>query len=235
MKVKNKNILITGGANGIGLSLTKMLSKNNQVFVLDLDTSVKRIKNTTFVQCDISNNTEVANAISKIRNFVKNIDILINNAAIQRVGEFTTCEFRDIINTNLCGTMQVTQESLKVMPEHSNIINILSIHAYLPRKRKISYDVSKAGLLMFTKELALELADKQITVNAISIGACDTPMNNDWINDENILKSVKSKIPLGKIESAEAIAKYILIILENFAENTTGSNFIIDQGRSITG
>ncbi|MCI8555878.1 MAG: SDR family oxidoreductase [Clostridia bacterium] len=244
MKLLKKNILITGGAGGIGSELVKKLAVRNQVIVLDknlksiqkfVDDIEGKKLNVKFFACDISDLTKTNQLLEDINLKYGKIDVLINNAAIQRVGDFLETEFIDVLNTNIIGTMNLTKLVVKNMISGGMVFNVLSVHAFVTRRHKISYDVSKAALLMFTKELALELAPKGITVNAISMGACKTKMNDDWLNNASAVANVKRKIPLGKIESAREVAKQIVNLLENFCNQTTGSNFVIDQGRSLRG
>lgn len=243
MILKNKNIIVTGGASGIGRELVIFLcKKQNNVIFIDKDKNcannlLNSLKSYSsyFFECDISDDKNLKQTISNITNKFKKIDILINNAGFQNIGEFATTEFKSVLQTNLIGTMQITQNFLPFMNNNSSILNVLSVHAFIPRCNKIAYDVSKAGLLMFTKELALEVADQNITVNSISIGACKTPMNNEWLNDKQKVQKVTQKIPMKKIPQAKEVAKNIINILQNFSDKTTGSNFVIDQGRSLKG
>lgn len=243
MNIKNKTILITGGANGIGRELVKILCVNNRVLFFDKDVEhgmqvkneLLKKGNVEFYELDIGNLQNVKDVVDSIKTKKIKVDILINNAATQRIGDFVDNEFLDVVMTNLLGTMQITKEVIPMMDAGSTILNVLSVHAFITRRHKISYDVSKAGLLMFTQELALELAPKSITVNGISIGAANTSMNSDWINIPSAIESVKKKIPLGKIVEAKEVAKNIIAVIKNFSRETTGSNFIIDQGRSLRG
>lgn len=111
---------------------------------------------------------------------------------------------------------------------------MLSVHYSKPRKNKYHYDASKAGIAMLTQEMALELADEGITVNGISYGACNTPMNSNWINDEALVNSTIKKIPLKWIAEPEEIARFTIVILKEFSDYTTGSIFNIDGGRNLT-
>lgn len=110
---------------------------------------------------------------------------------------------------------------------------MLSVHYDKPRKNKYHYDASKAGVAMLTKEMALALIEKGITVNGISLGACNTPMNSNWINDKVKAEKKLEKIPLKWIAEPEDIANFTINVLESFSDYTTGSIFTIDGGRSL--
>lgn len=143
-------------------------------------------------------------------------------------------EFKSVIDTNINGTFICSNILGKEMKKGSKIINMLSVHYNKPRKNKYHYDASKAGVAMLTKEMALELADKGITVNGIEYGACNTLMNEDWINDIEKVNETIDKIPLKWIAEPEEIAAFVRVILENFSDYATGSIFNIDGGRSLT-
>ena len=115
----------------------------------------------------------------------------------------------------------------------SKIVNMLSVHSEVVRKGKYAYDASKAAIEMLTKEMALELFEKGINVLGISFGACNTPMNNYWINNMEQKEETLNKIPLKWIAEPEEIADFVINILQKFSDYTTGNIFTIDGGRSL--
>ena len=113
------------------------------------------------------------------------------------------------------------------------ILNVISVYSNVPRTNKYAYDSSKSALEILTKELALEFAPRNITINAISFGAVETDMNASW-NYNNEEKGVAlAKVPLKKIFLPDEIAVFIKTILEVFSRYTTGSIFVVDGGRSL--
>lgn len=244
MEIKDKVVVITGGAKGIGEAIAlELLKEKCRVTILDIDKNKgRKLQNDLnnmieFINIDISKEERVKEASEYIMSKYKKIDILINNAAKQTENEFfkmSVKEFREIINTNLVGTFICSNIFGKSMKKGSKIINMLSVHYNKPRKNKYHYDASKAGIAMLTQEMALELADKGITVNGISYGACNTPMNSNWIDNKDILNNTLKKIPLKWIAEPEEIATFVRVILENFSDYATGSIFNIDGGRNLT-
>lgn len=243
MEIKNKTIIITGGARGIGKACALELAKKEaKVIIADIhqlenEEEFKKL-NCLFIRTDIT----MENEVEKLRDFAMEktgkIDVLINNAAKQTQNEFfkmSPSEFKEVIDVNLNGTFICSHIIGKEMKPSSKIINMLSVHYDLPRKNKYHYDASKAGVAILTKEMALDLVEKGITVNGISYGACNTPMNSDWLNDEKKVETTLSKIPLRWIAQPEEIAKFTSNILENFSDYTTGTIFTIDGGRNIMG
>ena len=243
MNLKEKTVIITGGAKGIGKAIAlELLKEKCRVIILDIDKiEGRKLQNDLndmieFINIDISKEEQVKEACDYIISKYKKIDILINNAAKQTENEFfkmSVREFREIIDTNLIGTFICSNIFGKSMRKGSKIINMLSVHYNKPRKNKYHYDASKAGIAMLTQEMALELSDKVITVNGISYGACDTPMNSNWINDNELVNKTLNKIPLKWIAKPEEIARFTKIVLQEFSDYATGSIFNIDGGRSL--
>ena len=244
MNLKEKTVIITGGAKGIGKAIAlELLKEKCRVIILDIDKNEgRKLQNDLndmieFINIDISKEEQVKEANDYIMSKYKKIDILINNAAKQTENEFfkmSVKEFKEIIDTNLVGTFICSNIFGKSMKKGSKIINMLSVHYNKPRKNKYHYDASEAGIAMLTQEMAIELADKGITVNGISYGACNTPMNSNWIDNKDILNNTLKKIPLKWIAEPEEIARFTVVILKEFSDYATGSIFNIDGGRNLT-
>lgn len=235
--MKKKTIVITGGSNGIGKSISLLyLNDNYNVCVIDIVNELDKNNNIDYYYGDVSNEFQMRNIFKMIGNKYNNIDILINNAGKQEISSFekmSISSFKSIVNNNLNGMFICTKLAYKYMKNGSKILNILSVHHFKPRINKYHYDVSKAGINMLTKELALELAYKNITINSLSFGAVKTNMNKEWLENDDEVNKVISKVPLKIIFEADEIAIFAKNILDLFASYTTGSDFIIDGGRSL--
>ena len=242
MDLKNKIIVVTGASNGIGRACVEgFLTKNAKVYGIDIDEGngkklEKETKNFTYIQGDISNVTDISRAKNIILDKEGKVDILINNAAKQTSSTFfetSIDDFKDVINTNLVGTFICSKIIGELMGKNGKIINMLSIHSEIIRKNKYAYDASKAGIEMLTKEMALELINSDINVLGISYGACNTDMNKDWINIEEKRNETLEKIPMKWIAEPKEISNFVISVLENFSDYTTGNIFTIDGGRSL--
>lgn len=237
----NKVILITGGANGIGKSTALKLAEFNKVIIIDNDFNgcellKEKYKNIKVYNEDITNYEKISDIINEIYSIYGNVDILINNAAIQteeNIMNLKLSEWQKVIEVNLTATFYISQIVSKNMKDNSTILNIISTHYNKPRVDKLHYDVSKSGVAMLTKGLAIELAKKKITVNALAIGATYSPMNKCFEENVDIEKEAIRKIPLRYISKTSDIANHIYNILNNFSYCTTGSIFVIDGGRSL--
>jgi len=242
MNFKNKIVVITGASNGIGKACAEnCISKGAIVYGIDTDQKNGKIlenkyKEFNFIYGDVSNTEDIISAKKFIENNVKNINILINNAAFQTSAPFfetSVDDFKNVINTNLVGTFICSRILGELLQNGGKIINMLSVHSEIIRKNKYAYDASKAGIEILTKEMALELNDKGICVLGVSYGACNTNMNKDWINDTSKRNETLEKIPMKWIAEPREIASFVSNIIENFSDYTTGNIFTIDGGRSL--
>ena len=241
MDLNGKSAVVTGGAMGTGKACAVELAKAGcRVTVADLNEEEgKRTAEEIgglFVKTDIGSEEDVNHLYETVKEHFGGTDILVNNAAIQTdisFEETTPASFKKVIDTNLYGTFLMISVFSREMKPGSTILNMLSVHYEQPRLNKFAYDASKAGIAMLTKETALALSSKGITVNGISYGAVRTPMNAEWVDDPVKSAGVRKNIPLGWIAEAEEIAAYVKVILESFSEHATGSIFTIDGGRRL--
>ena len=184
-----KNILITGGAGGIGLEIVHYFeNKNYNVIILDktlkkdFKKNYKKIKkNIFYFEVDLLEIKKTEKKIQQIISKFKTIDILINCAGIQYISEienFPTNEWRKVIDINLTSSFITSKNIIPVMKKNNSgrIINISSVHGLVASENKSAYVASKHGLIGLTKAIALELSKTKITCNAISPGWVLTPL-----------------------------------------------------------
>lgn len=245
MKLKDRTVIVTGAAKGIGKECAlRFASAGARVVIADIDECGESLAQelrengheAVFVKTDISNAADAYRLKEEALAAFGSVDVLINNAALQIVSDFfhtTTEDFSRVVNVNLVGTFTLCRVMAEVMEPGSTILNMLSVHYEQPRLNKFSYDASKAGLAMLTKEMALALAEHKITVNGISYGGVITPMNAEWYDDPSQMEKARENVPLKWIAKAEEIAEYAYTIIEVFSDNATGSIFTIDGGRRL--
>ncbi len=234
MKLNGKTAVVSGAAKGIGKALVMRLRELG-CDVIEVSRSFTEPSEDRY-EADITDTDRLKEIRDDVLRRYGHIDILVNNAARQDVLDFDHTDpqsFQKVVVNNLCGTYNMCHTFIGAMGPGSTVINMLSVHSEVPRRNKLAYDASKAGLGMLTKELALELADRKITVNGISFGAVATPMNSDWLDDPEKVAAVKKNIPLDWIASPEEIADFTCTVIEKFSDVCTGATYVFDGGRSL--
>ena len=248
-----KNILITGGAGGIGLEIVHYFEKKNFNIII-LDKSLKKDfkknykkikKNIFYFEVDLLEIKKTEKKIQQIISKFKTIDILINCAGIQYISEienFPTNEWRKVIDINLTSSFITSKNIIPVMKKNNSgrIINISSVHGLVASENKSAYVASKHGLIGLTKAIALELSKTKITCNAISPGWVLTPLVEKQIkklaskNKTSIEIEKKNllfeKHPNQKFVSGKEIASLVNFLISKDAQNITGSSYSIDGG-----
>lgn len=246
---KDKVVVVTGGAQGIGYAISKAyLSEGAYVSIIDIDEeALNELKELDFkefedrvmyIRCDLANEEEIITACSMIIERFKKIDILINNAGIgstKSIFERETWEWDRVINVNLKAPYLMTKYLAKNMNEGGSIINIASTRAFMSEPNTEPYSASKGGLVALTHSLAISLSPYKIRVNCISPG---------WIETSNYKKSSKrttpqlrdidhSQHPAGKVGIPEDIAYACLFLTSKRASFITGTNLTVDGGMTI--
>lgn len=238
-----KNIIVTGGAQGIGKIVSLQLLKNGfSVSVFDFDEeAIQEFKeennsvNLRFYQTDVSNEESVKNSISHSLKDNGIISRLINNAAIQidkPVTELSLTEWNRVIGTNLTGAFLCAKYAAELLKlSKGSIINISSTRAFQSESNTEAYSASKGGILALTHSLAMSLGP-EIKVNCISPG---------WIDVSGVKKKSKanqivlsdadhSQHPAGRVGKPEDIANMVLFLLNPENDFITGQNFVVDGG-----
>lgn len=238
----NKIIIVTGSSRGIGREIAKGLAKKKYTVIANYNKSEKQaielkeelekenIKIDIF-KADVSKRKEAQELVEYTINKYGKIDVLINNAGIAQIKEFTQItdeDWNNMINTNLNSVFYITQEACKNMIHNKNgcIINISSIWGVVGASCEVHYSVSKAGIDAMTKSLAKEMGPSNIRINSIAPGIINTEMNRNLSKEE--INNIQEDIPLEKIGKAQDIEKCIEWLIED--EYTTGQVISINGG-----
>jgi glucose 1-dehydrogenase len=248
LKLKDKISLVTGAGQGIGKAIALTFDEEGSCVVvndIDLDkaTAVAEQINASGgealpLRADVSQSNEVSTMVAEAIKSFGRIDILVNNAGIQTVSPFLDLseeEWQRVMDVNLKGTFLCSQMVAREMVKYrkGKIINISSIHQTTPRYNKAHYDASKAGIMMLTKDMALELSTYRINVNCIAPGAIVTPMNKDILDSPERMTEMNSKIPWGRMGQPEEVAKATLFLASDEADYITGATICVDGGSSL--
>ena len=184
---------------------------------------------------DMTSESDVKRLAEQVNAKFKNPQILINSAGInirKSVTDFTLKEFQSVVDSSLVTTFLACNAFVPGMKGtgYGRIINLASMMAHISLPNRTAYSSGKAGLLGFTKSLALELAMEGITANSISPGPFHTEMNLTVINDPEANKLFLSKLPVGRWGKVEEIGGLVCYLCSDLAGFITGTDIIIDGG-----
>ena len=248
---KNKVILITGGAGGIGYTTAEMFAQSGGcVVITDIDREHLEIaknkleKFTTkimVIPCDVSKENEVKALIEKIVEEFGRLDIAYNNVGIQvpvaTIDEASGEDFDKGIAVNLKGMWNSLKYEIKQMKKQKtggSIVNCSSQCGLIAQAGLGMYSASKHGVIGLTKVAALENAKNNIRVNAICPGTTDTPMVQNAIKQfPEHMKDVINGIPMGRIAAPEEIASAVIYLSSDLAGFITGEIMAIDGGCNL--
>ena len=243
--LKDKRVLITGGARGIGAATAaRFLEEGARVVVLDRDEAgCRRIAKEMpalegTIVADVSDAQAVARAFHELDDLMYGLDVLINNAGIsirQPFMDITPNQWLEVIDVNLHGVFYVAQQAARRMVEGQGgvILNMASTNGLMGYPYYASYNASKAGVIELTRSMALELAPK-VRVNAICPGYILTPMQQAEYTPE-MLRACQSKVPLGRLGKPEEVAALFAFLASDDAKFITGQYFVIDGGEIAGG
>ena len=198
----------------------------------------------TLVRADVSREAEVEAMFERVGEACGGVDVLVNNAGIQieepASHETTAAHFDEVLAVNLRGAFLCSREALRGFldrpagadGQRGVIVNVSSVHERIPRPHYLAYAVSKYGLHGLTQTLALEYADRGVRVNSVAPGATLTPIQS-WVDDPETQAEVAEHIPMGRIASAEEIARIAAFLASDDAAYVTGQTLFADGGLTL--
>jgi NAD(P)-dependent dehydrogenase (short-subunit alcohol dehydrogenase family) len=245
----NKVAIITGASRGIGLAIAKKLRTDGASVALcarSID-ALKRQQSemgeqSLAVAMDIRDQKNVEEGVRRIVDRFRKIDIVVNNAGVSGVTPIDgkdTAAWTDIINTNILGSYYVTRSSVPHMPDGGRIIMISSVLGKFGVPGYTAYCTAKTGLIGFTRALALELAPRKITVNALCPGWVETEMAltgmkngaaSQGISLEEFRKQAMSRVPLGEMVTPDEVAAMVAFLASDAGKNITAQAISICGG-----
>lgn len=237
--------LVTGASRGIGKAIALRLASSGATVVVNYRGSeaeahavVATITETggkaIAVQADVSDVQSHETLIKSTVDAFGRLDILINNAGITRDNLLLRMkpeEVDDVLNTNLRGVILLTKAALRPMMKNKwgRVISMSSIIGLTGNAGQANYAAAKAGLLGFTKSLALEMASRNITANAICPGFIETDMTANALNDDLRAQAIQ-RVPLGRLGTSDDVAQAVIFLASDAASYITGQTLAVDGG-----
>ncbi len=246
--MKNKTILITGGASGIGLALVeKFTTEGSNVYFIDSNGLLGRQvaeefqekgKSVTFLEVDIREESQVQSAIQSIPS---KLDVLINNAGISHIGNLastTLADFERLFAVNVSGMFLCSQAALPKLIENGggSILNMCSVAATMGIPDRFAYSITKGATLSMTLSIARDYVNQGIRCNCISPGRVHTPFVDGFLaknypgKEQEMFEKLAATQPIGRMGTPAEIAELAYFISSDAGKFITGSNFTIDGG-----
>lgn len=236
--------LVTGGTRGIGRAIVERLKADGMKVAAgysgneDAANACAAELGVMVVKGNVGNFEDCRRAAEAVAAELGPIDVLVNNAGITRDGVFhkmTPEQWSDVIRVNMDSVFNMTRQVIEGMRERSwgRIINISSINGQKGQMGQTNYSAAKAGMIGFTKALALENARKGVTVNCIAPGYIDTEMVQAV--PEEVLKGIIAQIPVGRLGRGEEIADMVAFLAGEHAGYVTGATLSLNGGQYMAG
>lgn len=247
---KGKVAVITGGESGIGACIAiELANLGCNVIITYLTNSELANKvlasinqnglRNLMIKCDVRDEKSVSNLFGEVISIFGRVDFLINSAGVRSndkpLQDLTFSEFKNTVDTNLYGTFLCCKYFLNQKSDFSvgRIINITSIQQDVVSAGKTDYCASKFGVKGLSKALALEVAEKNITVNCIAPGMILTPMNERALVDPQYRSELEDRIPLKYAGVPKDVANMAVFLCSPQAKYITGTTQVIDGGLSL--
>ena len=235
---------VTGGTRGIGRAICERLKADGMKVAAgysgneEAAQACARELGVMVVKGNVGSYEDCDRAVRAVEAELGPVDVLVNNAGITRDGVFhkmSPAQWSDVIRVNMDSVFNMTRQVIEGMREREwgRIVNISSINGQKGQMGQTNYAAAKAGVIGFTKALALENARKGVTVNCICPGYIDTEMVQAV--PENVLASIIAQIPVGRLGRGEEIADMVAFLAGEHAGFVTGSTLSLNGGQYMAG
>ena len=247
-RVAGKVALVTGAGTGIGRAVSVRLAEEGAEVVVTSQTPA-HVEETSRLaaaaggrellglQLDVGDSNAVDHVVAQVVERFGRIDVLSNNAGIELVHgpsvlETTDEEWERVFRVNMTGTFYACRAAAPHMPDGGSIVNMASINSFVAWENDAPYTATKGAVLQFTRALALDLAPRQIRVNAVCPGVIDTPLTDAFLaradDPEALRADYAATSPLNRMGTAREVANCVLFLASDEASFVTGSALVVD-------
>lgn len=244
MRFNKKVAIVTGGASGIGLATAEILARDGaSVIIADSSLQGEQVAaamteqglQVKFVKVDVRYEDDVVNMVKFAMDSWGRLDILVANAGITGRGtaeQVSLTDWEHVIKVNMTGVFLCGKHAVSAMRASGggSIVNIASIMGLVGKETVLPYSASKAGVVNLTRAMALDYAKENIRVNAVCPGFINTPIIQDRVQDPQMLNHLISLHPLGRLGTAEEVARAIAFLASEEASFITGAILTVDGG-----
>jgi glucose 1-dehydrogenase len=249
-RLLGRKVLVTGSSKGIGRGIATRLAQEGADVVINYNSDPKGAEEAlreiealgrrgAIIRANLGTVADVRDLVTRSADALGGLDVLVNNAGIEKHSAFwdvTENDFDAVLDVNLKGVFFATQAFVQqCLAAHrpGKVINISSVHEELAFPNFAAYCVSKGGVRMLTRTLAVELGPFGITINSIAPGAIETPINSTLLNDPVKLKSLVGQIPLSRLGKPNDVAGLAVFLASRDSDYVTGTTYLIDGGLTV--
>tara|TARA_B100000242_G_scaffold227003_1_gene167414 strand:- start:9691 stop:10443 length:753 start_codon:yes stop_codon:yes gene_type:complete len=246
MRLKGKKCIVTGGSSGIGKATVKrFIAEGAEVLIADID--IKESKKLAeeigdgvhFIKCDVRLENDIISVSKKAYSIWKKVDVLVNNAGSelnQSYDKMTEQEWDKVLDTDLKGPWLMCKHIVPKMVEtgSGSVINISSLNGLVGFPLSTAYGSAKGGLVVFTRDMAIELASTGVRINCVCPGVIQTGMMERWTNlmpnKAEAQEMLRNTMPIGRMGTADEVAGAIFFFASDDSSLCQGSVLSVDGG-----
>ena len=251
MLLQGQKAIVTGASSGIGMATAERLGREGASVCVNYYSEPERAaaeqvvaaieqggSKALAVQADVANEEDVRRMVAQAARELGGLDLLVNNAGIENqvpLLEMPLADWNAVIGTNLTGCFLCLREAGKLMAAAGGgvIVNISSVHEFIPWPGFAHYCASKGGMKLLMETAARELAGSGIRVLNVAPGAIVTPINKFVLDDPEARHAVEDEIPLGRMGKPDEIAAAVAWLASSEASYLTGTTLVVDGGMSL--
>ncbi|WP_435348783.1 SDR family NAD(P)-dependent oxidoreductase [Haloarchaeobius sp. HRN-SO-5] len=237
--LEDKIAIVTGGSTGIGKAIAEKYVEHGAEVVIanrteETGKATAEELGCDYHRCDISDFEQAEDLVERTVEEYGRLDVMVNNAGIGRAGtieEMTLRDWEDVIQVNLNGVMYGSRAALPHLKRSDGaIVNVASIYGLVGGPGASAYSAAKGGVVNLTREVAIDYASDGVRVNSICPGFVETPMTDEFLDQEQFYEFVRGQTPMGRVAQPEEVSGIAMFLASDEASYITGANVPVDGG-----